>query len=103
LDDVPVGSLAFFQVDGELDHSISLYTPETRGFNLDFLEKNKEINYILLTDGLNSYFLSEENEIYNPLYSDKADVNVTGDCYNALGEEVTVSYEDVYNQIISIN
>ncbi len=64
------------------------------------IREQADYSQILWNDGLSSYFLGEDNLLYNPSTGSVLNkISVEGDCYNALAtEELTVSYEKVVSQ-----
>jgi hypothetical protein len=100
--DEPVGYVMFFIADHKLRYSISLNTATTYGYYFDFLADHPNESFIVLTDGYSSYFLSEDNRLYNASTGSIVDdISITGDCYHAFSyDKIGVSYEEIVNQDI---
>jgi hypothetical protein len=100
--DDPVGYVMFFFADHKLSYSISLNRENTYGYYFDFLADHPNESFIVLTDGYTSYFLSEDNRLYNASTGNIVDdISITGDCYHAFSyDKIGVSYEEIVNQDI---
>lgn len=101
----PVGYVMFFMANGELNYNISLNTADTYGYYLDFLVNHKGVEFVVLTDGLSEYFLSEDNVLYNPSTGGIVNqIAVEGDCYQVLEiYGVSVSYEKIMARVEQIS
>lgn len=97
----PVGYVMFYGVNDEVSYNISLNTADTYGYYFDFLDNHRNESFVILTDGFKSYFLSEDNVLYNASTGKVVNkIGVEGDCYQALkGNEISVSYEKIVNEI----
>jgi hypothetical protein len=100
----PVGYIQFFTVNGSLNHNTSLLTPTTHSYFLDFLADHPGESFLVLTDGMSCYFLSEDNVLYRA--SSGTTTNefiIDGDCYHAFPyEKLSVSYEKIMSQVTVI-
>lgn len=97
-DDKQIGNLMFHEYEGKVDFTLSPVIEDTDGFYMHFLKNNQDMNFILLTDGTEIYFLSEDNRIYNPSTGAEAKIAVEGDCFHAFAEDMIVSYEILKEQ-----
>jgi hypothetical protein len=100
----PVGYVELFMGKGSLSYSISLLTPQTHGYFLDFLADHPGESFLVLTDGTSGYFLSEDNVLYRALNGTVAnELTIDGDCYHAFPyEKMAVSYEKIMSQVAVI-
>jgi hypothetical protein len=100
----PVGYVQFFMGKGSLSYSISLFTPQTHGYFLDFLAEHPGESFLVLSDGMSCYFLGEDNVLYRALNGTAAnELAIDGDCYHAFAyEKMAVSYEKIMNQVVVI-
>jgi hypothetical protein len=100
----PVGYIEFFMGNGSLSYSISLLTPQTHGYFLDFLDEHPGESFLVLSDGMSCYFLGEDNVLYRASSGTVAnELTIDGDCYHAFPyEKMAVSYEKIMNQVVVI-
>jgi hypothetical protein len=99
-----VGYVQFFMGKGSLSYSISLLTPQTHGYFLDFLAEHPGESFLVLSDGMSCYFLGEDNVLYRASSGTVAnELTIDGDCYHAFPyEKMAVSYEKIMNQVVVI-
>jgi hypothetical protein len=100
----PVGYLQFFTVNGSLNHNTSLLTPQTHSYFLDFLADHPGESFLVLSDGMSCYFLSEDNVLYQASSGmTTKELTIGGDCYHAFPyEKLSVSYEEIMSQVMVI-
>jgi hypothetical protein len=100
-EELPVGYIQFFMVNGRLNHNTSLLTSQTHGYFLDFLADHPGESFLVLSDGMSCYFLSEDNVLYRASSGTVAnELTIDGDCYHAFPyEKLAVSYEEIMSQV----
>jgi hypothetical protein len=100
----PVGYIQFFTVNGSLNHNTSLLTPQTHSYFLDFLADHPGESFLVLSDGMSCYFLSEDNVLYRASSGTTTnELTIDGDCYHAFPyERLAVSYEEIMSQVTVI-
>jgi hypothetical protein len=100
----PVGYIQFFTVNGSLKYNLSLLTPQTHSYFLDFLADHPGESFLVLTDGMSCYFLSEDNVLYRASSGTTTnELTIDGDCYHAFPyEKIAVSYEKIMSQVTVI-
>jgi hypothetical protein len=100
----PVGYIEFFMGKGSLSYSISLLTPQTHSYFLDFLAEHPGESFLVLSDGMSCYFLGEDNVLYRASSGTVSnEITIDGDCYHAFPyEKMAVSYEKIMNQVVVI-
>jgi hypothetical protein len=100
----PVGYIQFFTVNGRLNHNTSLLTPTTHSYFLDFLADHPGESFLVLSDGMSCYFLSEDNVLYRASSGTTTnELTIDGDCYHAFPyERLAVSYEEIMSQVTVI-
>jgi hypothetical protein len=100
----PVGYIEFFMGNGSLSYSISLLTPQTHGYFLDFLDEHPGESFLVLSDGMSCYFLGEDNVLYRASSGTAANgLTIDGDCYHVFPyEKMAVSYEKIMSQVVVI-
>jgi hypothetical protein len=100
----PVGYIQFFTVNGRLNHNTSLLTPTTHSYFLDFLADHPGESFLVLSDGMSCYFLSEDNVLYRASSGTTTnELTIDGDCYHAFPyEKIAVSYEKIMSQVTVI-